>query len=82
MLLRHACQMELEGIISKRANAPYRSGRGGDWLKIKCTDSQEFVVGGFAPSTVDSKAIGALILGYYEDGQLHYAGRAGTGLLA
>jgi bifunctional non-homologous end joining protein LigD len=79
VLLRHACQMELEGIISKRANAPYRSGRGGDWLKIKCTNSQEFVVGGFAPSTVDSKAIGALILGYYENGQLQYAGRAGTG---
>jgi bifunctional non-homologous end joining protein LigD len=78
-LLRHACQMDLEGIISKRANAPYRSGRGGDWLKIKCSNNQEFVVGGFAPSTVDSKAIGALILGYYEDGQLHYAGRAGTG---
>jgi bifunctional non-homologous end joining protein LigD len=79
VLLRHACQMSLEGIISKRANAPYRSGRGGDWMKIKCTNSQEFVVGGFALSTVDSKAIGALILGYYEDGQLRYAGRAGTG---
>jgi bifunctional non-homologous end joining protein LigD len=79
VLLRHACQMQLEGIISKRASAPYRPGRGGDWLKIKCANNQEFVVGGFAPSTVDSKAIGALILGYYNDGQLQYAGRAGTG---
>ncbi|MFL5045571.1 MAG: DNA ligase D [Xanthobacteraceae bacterium] len=79
VLLEHACRMGLEGIISKRRDAPYRSGRGGDWLKIKCANRQEFVVTGYAPSTVDSSAIGALILGYYDDGELRYAGRSGTG---
>jgi bifunctional non-homologous end joining protein LigD len=79
MLLQHACRLGLEGIISKRRDAPYRSGRGGDWLKVKCANRQEFVVTGYAPSTVDSKAIGALILGYYDDGELRYAGRCGTG---
>jgi bifunctional non-homologous end joining protein LigD len=79
LLLEHACRMSLEGIISKRAEAPYRSGRGGDWIKTKCADRQEFVVVGYAPSTVDSRAIGALILGYYDDGTLRYAGRSGTG---
>ena len=78
-LLSHACRLALEGIISKRRNAPYRSGRGGDWIKTKCSDRQEFVVAGYAPSTVDPKAIGALILGYYDGGQLRYAGRSGTG---
>jgi bifunctional non-homologous end joining protein LigD len=79
VLLRHACQMQLEGIISKRRDAPYHSGRIGDWLKIKCHNRQEFVVTGFAPSTADRAAIGALILGYYDDGKLRYAGRVGTG---
>jgi bifunctional non-homologous end joining protein LigD len=79
VLLRHACDMQLEGIISKLSDAPYRSGRSGDWLKTKCSDRQEFVVAGYVPSTVDPQAIGALILGYYEHGQLTYAGRVGTG---
>lgn len=79
MLLKHACQMKLEGIISKRRDAPYHSGRGGDWVKTKCSDRQELVVAGYAPSTVDPRAIGALILGYYRGGRLHYAGRVGTG---
>ena len=50
-LLKHACKMGLEGIISKVADAPYHSGRGHDWLKTKCSDRQELVVVGFAPST-------------------------------
>ena len=79
VLLEHACRLALEGIISKRRNAPYHSGRGSDWLKTKCSDRQEFVVVGFSPSTVDPKAIGALILGYYDNGELRYAGRSGTG---
>ncbi len=78
-LLKHACKIGLEGIISKRRNAPYRPGRGGDWVKAKCSDRQEFVVAGYAPSTVDPRAIGALILAYNRDGKLHYAGRVGTG---
>jgi bifunctional non-homologous end joining protein LigD len=79
VLLAHACRMSLEGIISKRKSDPYRGGRRGDWLKTKCTDRQEFVVAGYSPSTVDRKAIGALILGYYDRGQFVYAGRTGTG---
>ena len=70
-LLKQACKMGLEGIISKRADAPYRSGRGHDWLKAKCSDRQEFVVAGFAPSTADAHAVGALVLGVYERGKLH-----------
>ena len=79
ILLKHACKLGLEGIVSKLRDAPYRSGRGNDWLKTKCSDRQEFVVTGFTPSTADSRALGALILGYYKDGELHYAGRTGTG---
>jgi len=79
VLYKHACQLGLEGIISKRRDAPYRSGRGYDWLKTKCADRQEFVVTGFTPSTADSRAIGALVLGYYDNGKLQYAGRVGTG---
>lgn len=78
-LLKHACKMGLEGIISKRADAPYRSGRGHDWVKAKCSDRQEFVVAGFAPSSADPHAVGALVLGVYERGKLKYAGRTGTG---
>ncbi|MBX6424478.1 MAG: DNA ligase D [Variibacter sp.] len=79
VLLRHACKMDLEGIVSKRRDAPYRSGRTGDWIKTKCANRQEFVVVGYAPATHEARAVGALILGYYEDGVLRYAGRGGTG---
>ncbi len=79
VLLQHACKFGLEGIISKLADAPYRSGRGHDWVKSKCSDRQEFVVAGFAPSTADAHAVGALVLGVYDHGDLRYAGRTGTG---
>src|SRR5215813_10519906 len=78
-LLRHACKMGLEGIVSKIADAPYRSGRGHDWIKTKCSDRQELVVAGVVPSTADARAVGALVLGFYEHGKLRYAGRTGTG---
>jgi bifunctional non-homologous end joining protein LigD len=78
-LLRHACNMGLEGIVSKLADAPYRSGRGRDWLKAKCSDRQELVVTGFVPSTADAHSVGALVLGFYHRKKLHYAGRTGTG---
>lgn len=79
VLLNHACRMHLEGIISKRNDAPYHSGRGHDWLKTKCTDRQEFVIAGFAPATNDARAVGALVLGVFDKGKLRYAGRTGTG---
>jgi bifunctional non-homologous end joining protein LigD len=78
-LLKHACRMGLEGIVSKLAEAAYHSGRGRDWIKTKCSDRQELVVAGFAPSSADAHAVGALVLGYYESGKLRYAGRTGTG---
>jgi bifunctional non-homologous end joining protein LigD len=78
-VLRHACQMGLEGIVSKRVDAPYRSGRSESFIKTKCSNAQELVVGGYSPSTVLPRAIGALAVGYYDDGRLVYAGRVGTG---
>jgi bifunctional non-homologous end joining protein LigD len=79
LLLKHACKMHLEGIVSKRADAAYHSGRGYDWIKTKCSDRQEFVVTGYAPSTADKHSVGALVLGVYDHGKLRYAGRTGTG---
>src|SRR5919112_1676935 len=81
-MLRNACQIGLEGIISKNAERPYRSGRNGDWLKIKCAQRQEFVICGFTPSSALTRAIGSLVLGYYENGCLMHAGRTGTGFTA
>jgi bifunctional non-homologous end joining protein LigD len=78
-ILRSACSLGLEGIVSKRRDAPYRSGRSDAFVKIKCAVEQELVVGGYAASKVVPKAIGALIVGYYEGGKLRYAGRVGTG---
>ncbi len=78
-LLDHACRLGLEGIVSKRKDAPYRSGRGKDWVKSKCTARQEFVVAGFTPSTTLKRAVGALVLGYYDGETLIHAGRVGSG---
>jgi bifunctional non-homologous end joining protein LigD len=78
-MLEAACRLGLEGIISKRADLPYRSGRRSDWLKSKCIQTDEFVIGGFVVSTVDAKSVGALVLGTFENGRLVYAGRVGTG---
>jgi bifunctional non-homologous end joining protein LigD len=79
VLLKHACQLGLEGIVSKLADAPYRSGRGRDWIKTKCSSRQELVIAGFVPSTADAHAVGALVLGFHDKGKLVYAGRTGTG---
>jgi bifunctional non-homologous end joining protein LigD len=74
-----ACGLGAEGIISKLASAPYSSTRGGSWLKAKCFQEQEFVIGGFTEPSNGTRGIGALIIGYYDKGQLRYAGRSGTG---
>ena len=71
--------MGLEGIISKLRNAPYRSGRSENFVKVKCHDAQEFVVAGFTPSTAMPNAVGALTAAFHENGELRYAGRVGTG---
>ena len=75
-----ACRWGWEGLIAKRADAPYRAGRGHDWLKFKCLNSQEFVIGGYTDPQRSRQGFGALLLGYYDDkGQLAYAGKVGTG---
>ncbi|GLS36462.1 ATP-dependent DNA ligase [Mesorhizobium tianshanense] len=79
VMLEHACRMGLEGIVSKRADAPYRSGRGLSWVKSKCTLRQEFVIGGYLPSEKTGRGLRSLLVGYHEGGKLHYAGRVGTG---
>ncbi|HYC26377.1 MAG TPA: DNA ligase D, partial [Roseiarcus sp.] len=75
----HVSRLGLEGMISKRRDAPYRSGRTKDWLKSRCVSSQEFVIVGFVPSTTDRHAVGSLALGYYVGRELALAGRVGSG---
>ncbi len=76
---RQACDKGWEGVIAKRADSPYRSSRSRDWLKFKCVNRQELVIGGYTDPEGDRTGFGALLLGYYEDGDLRYAGRVGTG---
>jgi bifunctional non-homologous end joining protein LigD len=73
------CEAGQEGIISKRADAPYRGGRTKTWLKIKCTYRQEFVILGWSESDKKGRGFRALLLGVHEEGKLRYAGKVGTG---
>jgi len=79
LVWEQACRMSLEGIVSKRSDAPYRARRSDAFVKVKCASAQEFVVAGYAPSSVLPRAVGSLIAAYYDDGALRYAGRIGTG---
>ncbi len=74
-----ACRSGWEGLIAKRADAPYVAGRSKDWLKLKCVWEQEFVVGGYTDPGGSRSDFGALLVGYYEQGNLRYAGKVGTG---
>ncbi|MGH9605716.1 MAG: DNA ligase D [Terracidiphilus sp.] len=78
-VFKKACALGAEGIVSKLATAKYASGRGSAWLKVKCRQEQEFVIGGFTLPSKGDVGIGALLLGYYDGGKLRYAGRSGTG---
>ncbi len=78
-LLEGACRLSMEGIIGKRAKSPYAGTRNADWIKLKCRQRQEFVIGGYTEPQGTRKFFGALLLGVYEDGMLRYAGRVGTG---
>lgn len=78
-MARHACKLGLEGIIAKRADAAYRSGRSDLWRKVKCTHSEEFVIAGYMPSTSAARSVGSLILGSYQGESLVHVGRVGTG---
>ena len=82
LVMQHACRLSLEGIVSKDRKAPYVSGRGKSWTKSKCSNRQEFVIGGFVPSTVSRQAIGSLVLGVYKEDALRHVGRVGTGYTA
>jgi DNA ligase D-like protein (predicted ligase) len=77
-----ACRSGWEGLIAKRADAPYEPGRSKDWLKLKCSWEQEFVIGGYTDPAGSRTDFGALLVGYYEDGRLRYAGKVGTGFTA
>ena len=74
-----ACRSGWEGLIAKRADAPYAAGRSKDWLKLKCIWEQEFVIGGYTDPGGGRTDFGALLVGYYEQGFLRYAGKVGTG---
>jgi len=74
-----ACALGAEGIVSKLASAPYVSTRDNSWIKSKCFQEQEFVIGGFTDPSNGSTGIGALLIGYYDKGKFLYAGRSGTG---
>jgi bifunctional non-homologous end joining protein LigD len=77
---RQACVDGWEGLIAKRADAPYTEGRSRNWLKFKCIAGQEFVIGGYTDPHGSRQGLGALLVGYYDaDGQLAYAGKVGTG---
>ena len=79
VIFRHACEMGLEGIVSKRRDAAYRSGRSDNFIKTKCRGGQEVIVVGYSPSTAVPNAIGALTVALHEDRKLRYVGRVGTG---
>jgi DNA ligase D-like protein (predicted ligase) len=76
---QHACERGWEGLVAKRADSPYKSARSRDWLKIKCSHEQELVIGGWTDPKGSRTWFGALLVGYWENGKLRYAGKVGTG---
>lgn len=79
MMLQHACRLGLEGIIGKDRNSPYRSGRTGDWVKVKCVQSEPFLIVGYEPSISAAGGFASLLLAAYEGDDLRYVGSVGTG---
>ncbi len=75
----HACEMHLEGIVSKRADAPYRSQRTKSWLKVKCGHGQELIIIGWQPSPVKGRPFSSLLVATRDEDRLVYRGRVGTG---
>ncbi len=78
-LLKKACGIGAEGLVSKRKDSFYQFRRTKEWLKSKCGQAQEFVIGGFMPAKDGSESIASLLLGYYQNEKLRYAGKVGTG---
>ena len=75
---REACERGWEGVIAKRADSRYVGSRSRDWLKLKCSRAQELVIGGWTAPKGSRQRLGALLVGYWEDGKLRYAGKVGT----
>lgn len=79
-LLASACQLGLEGIIGKRKTSTYQSRRSSDWIKLKCSQRQEFVIGGYTDPQGSRHGFGSLLLGVYNaKGTLQYSGNVGAG---
>ena len=78
-LYEEACRRGWEGVIAKRADSPYVGKRSRDWLKWKCDAEQELLVGGYTAPKGSRIELGALLVGYWDDGRLRYAGKVGTG---
>jgi bifunctional non-homologous end joining protein LigD len=74
-----ACELGLEGVVSKRGDRPHFAGRTREWVKTKCSRQQEFVIGGYTDPAGSRQNLGALLLGVHENGRLVYAGKVGTG---
>src|SRR3954447_12889687 len=81
-VLQHACRSAMEGVVAKRADSAYHQYRSQDWLKVKCVKQQEFVIGGYTKPEGARVGFGALLVGYYDKGDLMYAGKVGTGFTA
>jgi DNA ligase D-like protein (predicted ligase) len=79
-MFEEACRKGWEGVIAKRADSPYSARRSRDWLKFKCDQGQELVIGGYTAPRGSREEFGALLVGHFDaDGVLHYAGKVGTG---
>jgi len=79
LYFKQACKDKWEGLIAKKSDSTYISKRSANWLKFKCSNEQELVIGGYTSPSGSRLNFGALLLGYYENGKLHYAGKVGTG---
>jgi bifunctional non-homologous end joining protein LigD len=78
--LRAACELNMEGIIGKKADSLYTGTRSGDWIKLKCSKQQDFIIGGYSLSDKKARGISSLLLGVIDEGELLFIGRAGSGL--
>lgn len=76
---KEACHKKWEGLIAKKSNSTYSHGRSSNWMKFKCENQQEFVIGGYTNPQGERKGFGALLIGFYDQEGLQYAGKVGTG---
>jgi bifunctional non-homologous end joining protein LigD len=76
---KEACRKKWEGLIAKKSDSGYKHGRSAKWLKFKCINRQEFVIGGYTDPEGERIGFGALLIGYYKGNKLIYAGKVGTG---